>query len=135
MTLVRSVFVSKLSADLIKEYNVHSMPLRKGDTVMVMRGAFRDVEGKVTRTSRKKVSVYIEGVTKEKSDGSTIFLPVNPSKVMLTKLNLDDKWRKKILARKASKPAEEAPEKPQTRTRRRKKEITSPGEKKNQDEE
>ncbi|MEX2689585.1 MAG: 60S ribosomal protein L26, partial [Candidatus Njordarchaeum guaymaensis] len=31
--------------------------------------------------------------------GSTIFIPIHPSKVMITKLNLSDKWRKKIIER------------------------------------
>jgi len=111
----RTAFSARLSQELTKEYNVHSMPIRKGDTVIVMRGTFRDVEGKVTRVDRKKVSICVEGVTREKSDKSTTFVPLHPSKVMITKLNLDDDRRRDILERRALKPPEESVEKPETR--------------------
>ena len=118
-SIIQSAIVAKLSPELTKEYSVHSMPLRKGDTITVVRGAFRDVEGKITRADHKNISIYVEGITREKSDGSTIFLPIYPSNVMLTKLNLDDKWRKKILGRKASKSVVETQTEPKTRARKR----------------
>ncbi len=112
-------FSAKLSEGLVKEYSVKSMPMRKGDTVVVKRGIFRDIEGKITRVDTERAVVYVEGVTREKSDGNTIFVPIHSSKVIITKLNLDDKRRKDILERKAFKPPEEAVEKPKTKTRRR----------------
>ena len=48
----------------------------------------------------KKFKIYVEGLTREKVDGTTVFAPIHPSKVLVTHLNLDDKWRKKILDRK-----------------------------------
>jgi large subunit ribosomal protein L24 len=39
-------------------------------------------------------------LTRERVDGTTVFIPIHPSKVMITKLNLEDKWRKQILERK-----------------------------------
>lgn len=98
-------FSARLSHDLAEEHSIRSLPIRKGDTVTVMRGSFREVEGKVTRISRKKTAVFIEGVTREKADGDTIFLPIHPSKVMITKLNLDDDWRKDILTRREAQPS------------------------------
>jgi large subunit ribosomal protein L24 len=98
----RKAFSARLSADLVEEYNVRSMPIRKGDTITIMRGSFRGIEGKVTRVDRKTISIYVEGVTREKSDGNTIFIPLPPSKVMITRLNLDDDRRRDILERKAS---------------------------------
>lgn len=96
-------FSARLSPDLAEEHSIRSIPIRKGDTVTVMRGSFRDVEGKVTRISRKKTVIFIEGITREKADGNTIFLPIHPSKVMIIKLNLDDDWRKDILTRREAK--------------------------------
>ena len=70
----------------------------------------------------------MEGLTREKVDGTNIFLPIHPSKVQIRNLNLDDKWRKDILTRKkevekpekeakpkaaAPKKAKEAPAKPE----------------------
>jgi large subunit ribosomal protein L24 len=45
----------------------------------------------------------MEGLTREKVDGTNIFIAVHPSKVQIRNLNLDDKYRKeKILGRKAA---------------------------------
>ncbi|MDW8040518.1 MAG: 50S ribosomal protein L24 [Nitrososphaerota archaeon] len=105
-------FAAPLSPELRKIYTTRSLPLRAGDTVRVMRGDRKGFEGKVSRIDRKKYRLYVEGLTREKVDGTTVFIPVHPSKVMITKLNLDDKWRKKILERrKKAKEAGEVAEK------------------------
>lgn len=102
-------FAALLSPDLRKTYMVRNVPVRRGDTVRVMRGDRKGFEGKVSRVDRKNYRIYIEGLTREKVDGTTVFVPVHPSKVLITKLNLDDKWRRKILERRKKtkvKPAE-----------------------------
>ncbi|MCJ7632716.1 50S ribosomal protein L24, partial [Candidatus Bathyarchaeota archaeon] len=73
---VPSAFGAKLSPQLIKEYHVRSMSIRKGDSIIIRRGAFKDVEGKVTKTNHKRFSICVEGVTKEKADGSTMFVSI-----------------------------------------------------------
>jgi len=93
-------FAAPLSPELRRTYGIRSLPVRRGDTVRVMRGDHKGFEGKVSRVNRKKYRVYIEGLTREKVDGTTVFVPVHPSKVMITKLNLEDKWRRQILERK-----------------------------------
>lgn len=102
-------FAALLSPELRKSYGTRSLPVRSGDTVRVMRGDRKGFEGKVSRVDRRNYRIYVEGLTREKVDGTTVFVPVHPSKVMITKLNLEDKWRKKILERK--KRVEEAAEK------------------------
>ena len=94
------LFSAPLSPSLRKSHGVRSLPVRSGDTVRIMRGDSKGFEGKVTRVDRRKYRIYVEGLTREKVDGTTIFVPIHPSKVMITKLNLDDKWRKKILERR-----------------------------------
>jgi len=107
-------FAAPLAPELKKSYGTRSLPVRSGDTVRVMRGDHKGFEGKVARVDRKKFRIYVEGLTREKVDGSTVFVPIHPSKVMITKLNLDDKWRKKILERrkKVKEVAEKVVEKP-----------------------
>jgi large subunit ribosomal protein L24 len=107
-------FAAPLSPELRKSHGTRSLPVKSGDTVRVMRGDHKGFEGKVARVDRKKYRIYVEGLTREKVDGTTIFVPIHPSKVMITKLNLDDKWRKKTLERKkkAKELAEGALEKP-----------------------
>lgn len=116
------LFGAPLSPELKASHAVRTLAVRSGDTVRVMRGDHKGFEGKVSRVDRSRYRVYVEGLTREKVDGTTIFVPVHPSKVMITSLNLDDKWRKQILERKkgARRGVEKAPERP---TRKRPKEV------------
>jgi large subunit ribosomal protein L24 len=93
-------FSAPLSPKLKVTHGVNALPVRSGDTVLVTRGDHRGLEGKITRIDSEKYRVFIEGLTREKVDGTTVFVPVHPSKIMITRLDLDDKWRKKILKRK-----------------------------------
>jgi len=102
-----------LSPGLRATHLAKSLPVRSGDTIRVMRGDHKGFEGKITRIDLKKYRIFVEGLTREKVDGTTILLAVHPSKVMVTRLNLDDKWRKKILERK-----QKAQKKPKEPTKR-----------------
>jgi len=108
------LFAASLSPELKASHGVKTLPVRNGDTVRVMRGDHKGFEGKVTRVYRRKYKIYVEGLTREKADGTAIFVPIHPSKVMITSLNLEDKWRKKVLERKkeALKEVEKAVAKP-----------------------
>jgi large subunit ribosomal protein L24 len=108
------LFAAPLSPELKASHGVKTVSVRTGDTVRVMRGDHKGFEGRVARVDRARYRVYVEGLTREKVDGTTIFVPTHPSKVMITNLTLDDKWRKKILERKmgAHRKAEKVVEKP-----------------------
>lgn len=116
-------FSAPLSSKLKESHGANSVPVRNGDTVMIMRGDRKGSEGKVTQINRKKYRIFIEGATREKVDGTTTFIPIHPSKVMITRLNLDDKWRKKILERKGvtekAEIAEEEPPKKKAKKKRK----------------
>lgn len=56
-------------------------------------------EGKVTTVYRRKWVIHINGLTREKVNGSQAPVPIQPSKCVITKLKLD-KDRQAILARK-----------------------------------
>jgi len=104
------IMAAPLSEDLRREHGCRSLPVRSGDTVRILRGDYKDYEGKVTRVDRKKYRVYVDGVTREKADGTTIPVPIHHSKVEIIKLNMDDKWRKKMLERKSLEKQKEAEE-------------------------
>jgi len=89
-----------LSQELISSKGAKTLPVRKGDTIRIMRGDHTGFEGKVSRIDLKRYRIFIEGLTREKVDGTNIFVSVHPSKVMIRNLNLDDKWRKGIVERK-----------------------------------
>ena len=94
------MFSAPLSPELKEKYGIKSLPIRTGDTVRIMRGNFKGFEGKVREVDRKKYRIFVEGVTREKVDGTTLFMGIHPSKVMIVDLNLDDKWRREILEKK-----------------------------------
>lgn len=113
-------FSAPLSSKLKESHGTNSIPIRKGDTVMIMRGDRRNTEGKVTQIDTQKYRIFVEGANREKVDGTSIPVPIHPSKVMITRLNLDDKWRKKILERKSATEAEIATEKPEKKEAKKK---------------
>jgi large subunit ribosomal protein L24 len=106
------LFTASLTSELRASQGIRNLPVRSGDTVQIMRGDHKGFEGKVSRIDVAKYRIFVEGLTREKVDGTTIFVPIHPSKVMITKLNLDDKWRKKIIARRKVAKKEEIPEQP-----------------------
>lgn len=97
--LRRKMISSHLSKELRQQYKKRSLSLRKGDEVKVMRGEFKGVLGKVVRIDTKKYKVYVDTVKKKRSIGTEYLVPLSPSNLMIVKLNLDDKYRMKILER------------------------------------
>ena len=89
-----------LSRELREKYGFRSIPVRVGDRVRVMRGDFKGVTGKIIRVDRERGRVYVDTVTRTKVDGSTVYVPIHASKVMVIDLDLKDRWRKKIIERK-----------------------------------
>jgi large subunit ribosomal protein L24 len=92
-----------LAPELREKYGTRSMRVVKGDTVIILRGEYTGIEGKISNVEPKASRLQIEGITREKVDGTTIFVPIHPSKVMIKRFNLDDDWRKDILERRTSK--------------------------------
>ncbi|CAI9160165.1 unnamed protein product, partial [Rangifer tarandus platyrhynchus] len=67
----------------------------------VVRGHHKGQQlGKVVQVDRKKYGIYTEPVQREKANGTAVHAGIPPSKVVITRLKLDED-RKKILERKA----------------------------------
>ncbi|GMI22074.1 hypothetical protein TeGR_g11034 [Tetraparma gracilis] len=96
----RKMMACQLSKELRLKHNVRSMPVRAEDEVQVVRGAFKNREGKVVAVLRKKWVIHIERITREKANGSTLQVGIDASKCVITKLKMDSD-RKKALDRKA----------------------------------
>ena len=88
-----------LSKELRAKYNVRAVPVRKDDEVQVVRGSYKGRDGKIVQVYRKKWVIHIEKLTREKANGATVNIGVDPSKVVITKLKLD-KDRLALLARR-----------------------------------
>lgn len=95
----RKLLSANLSEELKEKYKRRSIPIRVGDTVEIMRGDMTNMSGKVAKVDTKRFKVYIEGITIEKVDGTKRLIPIHPSNLRITKLNLDDEERENILQR------------------------------------
>lgn len=96
--LRRVIMSAPLSKELRDKHKVRSIPVRKDDEVMVMRGSFKGREGKVTQVYRLKYVLHIDRVNREKTNGASVPVGIHPSSVVVTKMKLD-KDRERILER------------------------------------
>jgi large subunit ribosomal protein L24 len=69
----------------------------KGDTVKVMRGNYRGHEDKISKVNVRDQTVEIEGATITTAKGTKIAKPIHASTLLITKLNVTDKWRRRKL--------------------------------------
>ena len=90
-------FGSPLSKELRGKHGKRGVHPRVGDSVRIVRGEFKDIEGKITKVDPKRGIVNVDGVTREKLKGGTAPVPINSSNLVVTALNLEDKLRKKKL--------------------------------------
>ncbi len=88
-----------LSKDLKTKNKKNSIPLRKGDTVKIMRGQFKKQTGKIARVDLKSSCVYIEGIEMSKKDGTKVQRPIHASNVQIISASFEDQKRKKMLNR------------------------------------
>lgn len=95
----RRMVAAHLDSTLMREYNVRSLTVRKGDTVKVLRGGegSKGTESKVAKVDLAECKIIIENVTVAKADGTLKQKAVDPSDVVITKLDLSDPWRKEKL--------------------------------------
>jgi len=98
--LRRKLMAAHLSKELREKYKTRSLSVRRGDEVEIMRGGFKKRKGKISRLDLKKYKIYIEGVTRKRTDGTERQVPIHPSNLRIINLNLEDKRRGKILERK-----------------------------------
>ena len=98
----RKLMSANLSKELQARHGVRSMPIRKDDEVLVVRGIYKSREGKVTTCFRKKMVVHVERITREKMSGQQVPVGIQASNLVITKLKMD-KDRKAKLEAKAKK--------------------------------
>jgi large subunit ribosomal protein L24 len=99
----RKFMSAPLSPSLKSQYGARSMPVRRDDTVIITKGDRKLTEGKVIRLDYRRYKIYIEGVTRNRMDGSSTQIPIRPENVMITRLNLEDERRRNILERRGFK--------------------------------
>ncbi len=82
-----------LEESLRKQYGRKNIRVVKGDSVRVMRGEYKGVEGKVESVNTEDATFHIEGIQREKIRGGQVKVPIHSSNVMVISLNLDDDYR------------------------------------------
>ncbi len=91
---------AKLVPELREKLGIKRLPVRKGDVVRIMRGEWTGHEGKVVAVDYEKIALHIDGVTIRKADGTPRYYPIHPSNVMIVRLDLSDKYRRRIIERR-----------------------------------
>ena len=99
---------SPLSEELRKKYGKRSIRITEGDTVKIIRGEFKGVDGKVEKVELDKKSVAIAGIKKEATKGEKFDVYIHASNVIITGLNTEDKWRTQKLEGKKEKKIKES---------------------------
>jgi len=94
--------VAPLSSELREKYGVRRARVRKGDRVLIVRGSYKGHEGKVVGVDVDNMRIFVEGVNLKKADGTEVPLPIHPSKVVITELDLSDPRRKDKFAVESS---------------------------------
>lgn len=90
----RKQIAAHLCEELLLKYKTRSTPVVVGDEVLIMRGGHKGTTGKVVEVRTKARKLVIDGVNNEKADGTAVPLPVDPSNVLIKKLNLEDNFRR-----------------------------------------
>ncbi|MFW6286127.1 MAG: 50S ribosomal protein L24 [Nanoarchaeota archaeon] len=88
-----------LSKELKSSYGFRTIPVRKGDTVKIISGGFKNKSGKISKVMLARGLVYIEGIEQLRADGSKAMYPIHPSNLQIIKLDLSDKRRVKKIER------------------------------------
>merc|ERR1712070_349784 len=99
----RKMMSSTLSKELKTKYDCKSIPVRKGDTVLIKcgskEGGVKGKTGKVLTVYRRRWCIHVEKVVRDKKNGSQVPIPIDPSNVEITQLKLD-KSRKALLGKR-----------------------------------
>jgi len=100
---VRRVIMSApLSKELRAQYGVRALPIRRDDTVQVVRGSNKGKEGKVSAVYRLKYAVHVEKIATDKASGNSVPVNLAASNLVITNLKVDA-HRKELITRKGGK--------------------------------
>lgn len=86
-----------LSRELRERFHRRSVPVRKGDTVRVLGGSFKGREERVAKIDHRDYSVTLDNVTLKAADEKMKPLGLKPGRLVITRLNLSDAWRRRSL--------------------------------------
>lgn len=103
---VHKLMSAHLTPELRERKGFRSLPVKVGDTVIIMRGSFKGKSGKVTRVNPTKKIVFVDKVFKRKTDNTEIPTPIHPSNLMISKYDEKDRKRLQLINRRIKDVAE-----------------------------
>ncbi|MFH1631160.1 MAG: 50S ribosomal protein L24 [Candidatus Aenigmatarchaeota archaeon] len=99
--LKNKLLSATLDKKLRKELGIRSLPIRKGDGVVVMRGSSRGKTGSVVKVDLGIGKVYVDSVKMKKASGQEMDAPIDPSNIKITKpVMIDGRRIKKKIQKK-----------------------------------
>lgn len=84
-----------LSKELRKKHGRRTVEVVKGDKVKIMRGNFKGKTGAVEKSDVRYTRIFIQGMMRQKKEGSKVFIPFHPSNLMIIELKEDKNRMKK----------------------------------------
>ena len=84
---------ARLADTLREQYKRKTARIVRGDSVRVLRGEYKGVEGKVEKINVERGTLTVEGIRREKIRGGQVKVPIHSSNVSIIALNLEDKYR------------------------------------------
>jgi large subunit ribosomal protein L24 len=90
---------SPLSRALREKFGRRNLRVIAGDTIKVVRGEYSGIEGKIEKVNMKRGSLAVEGIQREKVRGGNVKVEINSTNVIITDLDLDDKYRHALIDR------------------------------------
>ncbi|MCL4406985.1 50S ribosomal protein L24 [Candidatus Parvarchaeota archaeon] len=93
LNMKRAMLSAHLSKELREIYKTRNFPLKKGDTVIIMRGKFKGTEGKIDKVYTKQLKVSVDSAKNVTKKGNKVPFKLRPSALLIKDLNLTDQRR------------------------------------------
>lgn len=90
---IHKQLATHLSEKLRDTLKRRALSVRKNDVVRVMRGDYKGKQGKVVKVDYKKRQVFIDGITRKKTNGTEVLVPFNASNLLIVEIEGTDKKR------------------------------------------
>ncbi|MEX0567690.1 MAG: 50S ribosomal protein L24 [Candidatus Njordarchaeota archaeon] len=94
------MMVAPLTKEAREKYGIKRISVRKGDTVIIRKGRFKGIIGKIVEVIPKKFKIHVEGATMKRAGGSIVYYPIYVWNVAIVDLDLSDPKRKEAIERK-----------------------------------
>merc|ERR1712137_487983 len=86
----RILMSSRVSKELKQKYKIRTIPLQREDEVQINSGSFKGREGKVVGCIRRKYVIHVDRITRDKTNGTSVPVPIHPSNCTVIKLRMDE---------------------------------------------